>query len=196
MKPMPEKKAKQRLIVGISGASGAIYGIRLLEVLREMDEVETCLVITDAARLTINLETGMSPEQVEALADQAYDINDISAAIASGSFRTAGMVVAPCTIKTLSGIAGCCSNNLLQRAGDVTLKERRRLVLVVRESPLHLGHLRLMAQATEMGAVIVPPVPAFYNHPASLDDIVNHITARVLDLLGIERDQDLAPRWK
>jgi 4-hydroxy-3-polyprenylbenzoate decarboxylase len=184
-----------RLIVGLSGASGAIYGIRLLEVLRDVGAIETHLVISNDARRTILAETGYSIRQVEALADRCYRFRDTAAAIASGSYQTAGMVVAPCSIKTLSGIADSYSDNLLVRAADVTLKDRRRLVLLVRETPLHLGHLRLMARASEMGAIIMPPVPAFYHRPRTLDDILNQTINRVLDILDIELGEDLFRRW-
>lgn len=186
----------KKLIVGISGASGAIYGIRLLEVLRGVDGVETHLVLNPAARRTVVLETDVSVEQVEAMADRAYRPGDIAAAISSGSFRSAGMVVAPCSMKTLSGIANSYSDNLLLRAADVTLKERRRLVLLVRETPLHLGHLRLLVQVAEIGAVVMPPVPAFYHRPTSLAAVIDQTVNRVLDLLDIELDRDLFPRWQ
>lgn len=186
----------KRLVVGLSGASGAIYGVRLLEVLRGVPDVETHLVMSGAARQTIGLETDYSGDAVEALADKHYRIGDISAAIASGSFRAMGMVVIPCSIKTLSAIAHSLNDNLLVRAADVTLKERRRLVIVPRETPLHLGHLRLMTQVTESGAILVPPMPAFYHHPRTLDDIINHTVNRVLDLMGIELERDLFERWR
>lgn len=186
---------QRRLIVGISGASGVIYGIRLLDLLRRVDGVETHLAMSGAARQTIALETGYAPQEVEALADVSYRINDISAAISSGSFPTSGMVVIPCSMKTLAGVALSLSDNLLLRAADVSLKERRRLVLVVRETPLHLGHLRLMTQAAELGAMIMPPVPAFYHHPHSIDDIINQTVNRVLDQFDIELPEDLFQRW-
>ena len=186
----------KRIIVGISGASGVIYGIRLLEVLRGVDGAETHLVLSPAARRTITLETDHTPEHVEALADRVYRSADIAAAISSGSFRAAGMIVAPCAIKTLSGIATSYSDNLLLRAADVTLKERRRLVLVVRETPLHLGHLRLLVQVAELGAVVMPPVPAFYHRPATLEEVIDQTVNRALDLLDVEMDQDLFPRWQ
>jgi flavin prenyltransferase len=185
----------KRMIVGISGASGVIYGIRLLEVLRFVEGVETHLVMSNAGRLTTTLETDYLVEQVEALADRVYRPGDIAAAISSGSFRSAGMVVAPCSIKTLAGIATSYSDNLLLRAADVTLKERRRLVLLVRETPMHLGHLRLLLQAAELGAVIMPPVPAFYHRPATLEDVVDQTVNRTLDLLDIELDVELFARW-
>jgi len=182
-----------RIIVGISGATGAIYGIRLLEALREQG-VETHLVITQPAKATIEYETSYSLAQVEALATHVYDVNDIGAPIASGSFRTDGMVVAPCSVKTLSAIANSYSDNLLVRAADVTLKERRRLILLVRETPLHLGHLRLMTMVTEMGGIILPPVPAFYHHPKTVDDIINQTIGKVLDQLGL--DSKIFRRWE
>jgi 4-hydroxy-3-polyprenylbenzoate decarboxylase len=186
----------KRLIIGISGASGVIYGIRLLEVLRDVTEVETHLVMSVAAATTIGLETEYTTEQVAALADVTYRFKDIAAAISSGSFKTAGMVVIPCSMKTLAGIAYSFSDNLLLRAADVVLKERRRLVLVPRETPLHLGHLRLMTQACEMGAVIAPPMPAFYHRPKTLNDVINQTVNRVLDLLDIELPADLFLRWQ
>jgi flavin prenyltransferase len=185
----------KRLVVGLSGATGVIYGIRLLEVLRGINEIETHLVISRAAQRTIVLETPYPVGQVESLADRLYDVDDTAAAIASGSYPTLGMVVIPCAIKTLSGIANAYGDNLLLRAADVTLKERRKLVLVTRETPLHLGHLRLMAQATEMGAIIMPPMPAFYHHPQTIDDLINQTVNRVLDVLGIELPADLFRRW-
>jgi 4-hydroxy-3-polyprenylbenzoate decarboxylase len=186
----------KRLIVGISGASGVIYGIRLLEVLRTVAAVETHLVMSNAAKRTLQLETDYSPEQLEALPNRHYRLGDMAAAISSGSFKTAGMVVVPCSMKTVSGIATCYSDNLLLRAADVVLKERRKLVLVVRETPLHLGHLRLMAQVTEMGAIIMPPAPAFYHRPKSLDDIINQTVNRILDALDIDLGRDLFQRWQ
>jgi len=185
----------ERLIVGISGASGVIYGIRLLEVLREVSGVETHLVMSSAAAQTIGLETDFSAAQVESLADVVYRFRDIAAAISSGSFLTAGMVVIPCSMKTLAGVAHSYSDNLLLRAADVTLKDRRRLVLVPRETPLHLGHLRLLVQTVEMGAVVAPPLPAFYHRPQTIDDIINQTVNRVLDLFGIKLPEDLFQRW-
>lgn len=179
----------------MSGASGVIYGIRLLEVLQDVADVETHLVLSTAAATTIGLETAYKPEQITALADVAYRFRDIAAAISSGSFKTHGMIVAPCSMKTLAGIANSFSDNLLLRAADVVLKERRRLILVARETPLHVGHLRLMMQVTEMGAIVAPPMPAFYHHPQSIDDIVNQTVNRVLDLAEIELPQDLFQRW-
>src|SRR6516164_6486759 len=190
------RPAMKKLIVGISGATGAIYGIRLLEILRGVEGVETHLVLTPSGRRTIELETDFTVKQVEALADRVYRPGDIAAAISSGSFRSAGMVVAPCSMKTASGIATSYSDNLLLRAADVTLKDRRRLVLLVRETPLHLGHLRLLVQLAEMGAVVMPPVPAFYHSPATLEAVIDQTVNRVLDLLEIELEGDLFPRWQ
>jgi len=181
-----------RLIVGISGASGAIYGVRALELLRDAG-VETHLVISRAGRITLAAETDHSPAQVEALASHVYRVDDIGAAISSGSFRTEGMLVAPCSVKTLGEIVTGVTSTLLPRAADVVLKERRRLVLMLRETPLHLGHLRSMTQATEMGAIVMPPVPAFYARPQTLDDMVTHSVGRALDLFGIETEA--VRRW-
>ena len=183
-----------KLIVGISGATGAIYGIRLLEVLNKTPQVETHLVITEPARQTITEETGWTISQVESLASHVYDNQDIGAAISSGSFDTEGMVVCPCSIKTMSSIVISYNNNLLVRAADVTLKERRRLVLVVRETPLHSGHLRSMAELSDRGAIILPPMPAFYHHPESIDDIINQTVGKVLDQFKIKHH--LFDRWK
>jgi flavin prenyltransferase len=184
-----------KIIVGISGSTGVIYGIRLLEVLKDLPLVETHLIISPSAKQTILLETDYQIETVEALANQVYRFNDISSSISSGSFKIDAMAVMPCTIKTLSGIALSFSDNLLLRAADVMLKERRRLILAVRETPFHLGHLRLMVQVTEMGAIIMPPVPAFYHKPKTIDDLINQTVNRMLDLLGIELDKDLFQRW-
>jgi 4-hydroxy-3-polyprenylbenzoate decarboxylase len=184
---------KDRLVVGISGASGVILGIRLLEVLQSM-EIETHLVVSPAARLTISQETDWEIEDVMALADVSYDHADVGAAIASGSFPMAGMAIIPCSIKTLSAIANSYSADLIVRAADVMLKEGRPLVLVLRESPLHRGHLRLMSMVAEAGALIFPPVPAFYTRPASLDEIIDNIVGRVLLRLGIENE--LYMKWK
>ncbi|WP_320712795.1 UbiX family flavin prenyltransferase [Enterobacter cloacae] len=186
----------KRLIVGLSGASGAIYGVRLLQVLRDVAEVETHLVMSQAARQTLSLETDLSLRDVQALADVVHDARDIAASISSGSFKTAGMVILPCSIKTLSGIVNSYTDTLVTRAADVVLKERRPLVLCVRETPLHLGHLRLMTQAAELGAVIMPPVPAFYHRPASLDDVINQTVNRVLDQFDIHLPEDLFTRWQ
>ena len=183
----------RRVIVGITGASGAIYGVRLLQVLRELASVTTHLVVSDAGWRSLRYELDLAPAQVQALADEAHDIRNIGACIASGSFVTLGMVVAPCSMRTLAAIAHGLGDNLLTRAADVTLKERRRLVLLARESPLHLGHLRNMVAATEMGAIVSPPVPAFYKRPRTVEDIVDHSVARALDALGIANE--LTTRW-
>ncbi|AZV06570.1 UbiX family flavin prenyltransferase [Enterobacter sp. N18-03635] len=186
----------KRLIVGLSGASGAIYGVRLLQVLRSVADVETHLVMSQAARQTLSLETDLSLRDVQALADVVHDARDIAASISSGSFKTAGMVILPCSIKTLSGIVNSYTDTLVTRAADVVLKERRPLVLCVRETPLHLGHLRLMTQAAELGAVIMPPVPAFYHRPTSLNDVINQTVNRVLDQFDIDLPDDLFSRWQ
>ncbi|WP_317178763.1 UbiX family flavin prenyltransferase [Lelliottia amnigena] len=186
----------KRLIVGISGASGAIYGVRLLQVLRDVPEVETHLVMSQAARQTLTLETDFSLRDVQALANVVHDARDIAASISSGSYKTAGMVILPCSIKTLSGIVNSYTDTLVTRAADVVLKERRPLVLCVRETPLHLGHLRLMTHAAELGAVIMPPVPAFYHRPQSLDDVINQTVNRVLDQFDIDLPEDLFTRWQ
>lgn len=186
----------KRLIVGISGASGAIYGVRLLQVLRDVAGVETHLVMSQAARQTLSLETDLSLRDVQVLADVVHDARDIAASISSGSFKTAGMVILPCSIKTLSGIVNSYTDTLVTRAADVVLKERRPLVLCVRETPLHLGHLRLMTQAAELGAVIMPPVPAFYHRPQTLDDVINQTVNRVLDQFDIDLPEDLFTRWQ
>jgi 4-hydroxy-3-polyprenylbenzoate decarboxylase len=182
----------KRMIVGITGASGVAYGIRLLEALRAL-KVETHLVITKAGEMTIGYETDRKLGQIRGLADQVYAIANVGAPIASGSFPTLGMVIAPCSVRTLSEIATGVTSNLLTRAADVVLKDRRRLVLMLRETPLHLGHLRAMTAVTEMGAIVAPPVPAFYAKPASVDDIVDHSVGRVLDLFGL--DAGLVRRW-
>lgn len=170
----------KRLIIGISGASGAIYGVRMLQVLRDVPDIETHLILSQAARQTLAMETDYSVREVQALADVVHDARDIAASISSGSFKTAGMVILPCSMKTLSGIVHSYTDGLLTRAADVVLKERRPLVLCVRETPFHLGHLRLLVQAAELGAVIMPPVPAFYHRPQSLDDVINQTVNRVL----------------
>jgi 4-hydroxy-3-polyprenylbenzoate decarboxylase len=185
---------KKRLVVGISGASGAIYGIRLLEVLAERPEIETHLVISRTARLVITQETDRTIAQVEALADHAYDPDDLTAPIASGSFATNGLVIAPCSIKMLSAVANSYAADLMARAADVTLKEGRPLVLLVRETPLHLGQLRLMARAAEAGAIIFPPVPAFYGRPQTVAEIVDTTVGRALARLGVENT--LYTRWE
>ncbi|PJF30404.1 MAG: 3-octaprenyl-4-hydroxybenzoate carboxy-lyase [Candidatus Thermofonsia Clade 1 bacterium] len=178
----------ERLIVAISGASGAIYGIRLLEVLAQSDAIETHLIISPSARATIVQETAWTVRQVEALADVVYKPEDIGASIASGSFQTRGMIVAPCSIKMLSAVATSYNADLLARAADVQLKEGRPLLLLLRETPLHIGHLRLCVQAAENGAIIMPPVPAFYNAPKTIDDIINHTVGRALARIGIQND--------
>jgi 4-hydroxy-3-polyprenylbenzoate decarboxylase len=183
-----------RLIVGLSGSSGVIYGIRLLEKLAEREDVEVHLIISQAARMNIGIETDWTAERVEALADVVHSNKNIGASIASGSFRTAGMIVVPCSIKTLSAIAHSHADNLMVRAADVVLKERRKLVIVPRETPLHTGHCELMLKASQIGAIICPPSPAFYTRPQSLDDIINQSVARILDLFGIE-DNDIE-RWE
>ena len=186
-------KATARLIVGISGASGTIYGVRLLELLRKA-EVETHLVMSRSAEMTLAYETDFKPKDVRALASVHHAATDIGAAISSGSFPTMGMIIAPCSIRTMSEIASGVTASLLSRAADVVLKEKRRLVLAVRETPLHVGHLRSMTVLAEIGAVIAPIVPAFYNRPRTVDDIVNHTCGRLLDLFGI--DTGIVKRWK
>ena len=182
-----------QIIVGISGASGVVYGIRLLEVLAELPDVETHLVVSQAGRLNIGLETDWSIDDVGALADHVHGINNIAAPIASGSYLADAMIVAPCSMKTLSAIVNSFSDNLLTRAADVVLKEHRPLVLMPRESPLHVGHTRLLHEATTMGIRIAPPMPAFYNSPQTVDDLINHSVGRVLDLLGL--DAGIVKRW-
>ncbi len=186
----------KRLIVGISGASGTIYGIRLLEVLRAVDGIETHLIMSNAAKRVALLETDYTIPEIEALADKLYRSSDIAAAISSGSYKTMGMVVVPCAMKTLSAIVHSYSDNLLLRAADVVLKDRRKLVLVPRETPLHLGHARLIVQAIELGAIMMPPMPAFYHRPKSIDDIINQTVNRILDLFDIELEHDLFERWQ
>ncbi len=182
-----------KIIVGIAGASGVIYGVRLLELLREQEDIETHLIISEAGKKNIEIETEFKPSEVEAMASFVYDHKDVGAALASGSFLTQGMVVAPCTIKTLSGIANSYTENLLVRAADVTLKEKRKLALLVRETPLHKGHLRLMTMAADMGAHILPPVPSFYHQPRTIEDIIDQTIGKVFDYLGIEHS--LFRRW-
>lgn len=193
---MKNSDKKTRLIVAISGASGAIYPIRLLQILKQQTEIETHLIISNAARQTIALETDYSIQQVRELASVNYDIRDIGAAISSGSYRTLGMIILPCSIKTLSAVANCYSDDLISRAADVCLKERKPLHLCVRETPLHLGHLRLMTQAAEIGAQITPLMPAFYHKPQNLDDLINQSINRLLDQFEIELKQDLFKRWQ
>lgn len=183
-----------RLIVAITGSSGAIYGIRLLEALRAAPKVEVHLILSKGGKLTAALETGRKARDIEKLAHYVHRDQDLAASIASGSFRTAGMIVAPCSMKTLSGIAHSYADNLVVRAADVTLKERRRLVLMPRETPLHAGHCRLLLQAAELGAIIAPPIPAFYGMPKTIDDLVDHSVGRVLDLFDIE--SGLVRRWR
>jgi len=182
----------KRLVVGISGASGVTYGVRLLQVLQDTD-YETHLIISKSGELNIEIETEYDPADVKALADYVYDHKNMAASLASGSFITAGMVVVPCTIKTLSGIANSYNENLLVRAADVTLKEKRKLALVVRETPLHKGHLRLLTMAADMGAHILPPVPSFYHMPKTIDDIIDQTIGKIFDFMGIEHD--LFRRW-
>ena len=185
---------KKRIIVGISGASGVIYGIRLLQVLQKDSEIETHLVLTNGGKLNITLETDFDIKSIEGLADVVHSDKNLGATIASGSFQTLGMIIAPCSMKTLSGIVNSYATNLIVRASDVILKERRQLILVPRETPLHTGHCELLYKASVLGAQIVPPNPAFYNNPESLDDIINHTVGRVLDLVGL--DNDIVSRWE
>ena len=182
----------KRIVIGISGASGVIYGIRMLSLLQEKD-FQTHLIISESGRQNIEIETSYKADDVSAMADYTYDNRDVGAALASGSYLTEGMVVVPCTIKTLSGIANSYTNNLLVRAADVTLKEKRKLVLVVRETPLHVGHLSLMMKAAKMGAHILPPIPSFYHQPKDIDDIIHQTIGKIFDYLGIEHD--LFTRW-
>jgi 4-hydroxy-3-polyprenylbenzoate decarboxylase len=184
----------RRLIVAITGASGAIYGVRLLQLLRELPSIETHLLLSEAGVLNLHQELGMNRREAEALADVAHNIRDIGASIASGSFQSEGMIVAPCSMKTLAAIAHGLSDNLISRAADVALKERRRLVLMVRETPLNLAHLRNMTAVTEMGGIVFPPLPAFYHRPQNIAEMVEHTLGRVLDLYGIAHG--LAPRWQ
>jgi 4-hydroxy-3-polyprenylbenzoate decarboxylase len=193
----------RRIVIAITGATGAVYGVRLLQTLRALNapqpasgttrRIETHLVISDAAVLTLHEETGMARREVEALADVVHKPHNVGATIASGSYQTDAMVIAPCSMKTLAAVAHGLSDNLIARAADVVLKERRRLVLMVRETPFNLAHLRNMTAVTEMGGIVFPPLPSFYHKPQTIDDIVDHTVARVIDLLGIE--QEGAPRW-
>lgn len=183
---------RRRLIIAITGATGFVYGARALELLGPL-EIETHLVVSKSAELTRRYETGISRDQLFALADEVHPVGDIGASLASGSFKTLGMLVAPCSIKTMSEIATGTTTNLISRAADVVLKERRRLVLMLRETPLHLGHLRTMTTLTEMGAILFPPVPAFYARPNTIEEMVDHSVARALDLFDIEIDG--MPRW-
>lgn len=183
----------RRIIVGITGATGVIYGIRLLKVLRDL-QIETHAVISEAAKKNIRIETDFAVEDVPKLAYKAYDEKNLAASISSGSFKTDGMVIAPCTIKTLSGIAHSYNDNLIIRAADVMLKERRKLILVVRETPLHKGHLELMSRVADLGGIILPPIPAFYYFPRTIDDLLDHTLGKILDLLEI--DNSLFTRWE
>jgi len=185
---------RQRLIIGITGASGPIFGIRALEVLRDVPDVETHLIFSPAAAQTIAAETNLSLDHVRDYADVVHSFKDIAASISSGSFQTLGMMVAPCSIKTLSQIVNCLTDNLIARAADVCLKERRKILLMVRETPLHLGHLDLMTRATQYGAIMMPPMPAFYHRPQTVDDIVDQTVGRALDQFGI--DTDIVHRWR
>lgn len=188
----PATSGRPRLVVGISGASGVVYGVRLLDALRELD-VESHLVVTRAALLTLSQETDLTPDDLTGRADVTHRLNDVGATIASGSFKTLGMIVAPCSVRTMSEIATGVTSSLLTRAADVVLKERRPLVLMVRETPLHLGHLRTMTSLAEMGAIIAPPLPAFYSKPASIAEMVDQSVGRVLDLFGL--DWSPVKRW-
>jgi flavin prenyltransferase len=185
--------APKRIVVAISGASGAVYGVRLLQLLRELGGVQTHLTVSDAGWLNLQQELGLPREQVETLADVVYPVRDIGGQIASGSFQCDGMVVAPCSMRTLAAVAHGLSDNLITRAADVMLKERRRLILMVRETPLNLAHLRNMTSVTEMGGIVFPPVPAFYQKPQTVAELVDHTVSRVIDLLGLP--QPSSPRW-
>ncbi len=185
---------KRKIIIGISGASGTIYGVRLLETLQSYSEIETHLVISNIAKEIIQHESGRDPDEVLSLADIVHPINNLGAAISSGSFLTEGMIIAPCSIKSLSGIANSYNDNLLVRAADVCLKERRKLIIVLRETPLHLGHLELMTKVTQYGATLLPPMPSFYHKPKTIDDIINQTVGKVLDNFGIVHN--LFTRWK
>jgi len=184
----------KKLIVGMSGSSGVIYGIRMLEALKDIDQVETHLVMSPYAKLNIEIETTFTPQYVESLADVVHSYRNQAATISSGSFKTDGMIVTPCSMKTLSAIVNSYADSLLVRAADVVLKERRKLVLMPRETPLHVGHCKLIYEAAQMGAIITPPMPAFYNNPQSIDDIINHSIGRILDLFDI--DTDFLKRWQ
>ena len=183
----------KRIIVGITGASGVIYGIRLLKILKRLN-IETHLIISEVAKKNILIETSFTLKGVEQMAHTVYEPADMAASLSSGSYKTEGMIVVPCTIKTLSSVAHSFNENLLIRAADVTLKERRRLILVVRETPLHKGHLLLMQKVTELGGIILPPVPAFYNIPKSIDDLIDHTLGKILDIMNIEHT--LYKRWE
>ena len=183
----------KRIVVGITGATGVIYGIRLLEVLKKL-RIETYLILSDAAKQNILIETDFTIKEVEGLASEVHGINNLAASISSGSFKTNGMVIVPCTIKTLSGVANSYNDNLIVRAADVMIKEKRKLVLVVRETPFHKGHLDLMLKVVEMGGIILPPIPAFYHGPKKIADLVDHTVGKILDLMDIEHS--LYRRWK
>lgn len=191
--PSATPAVRRRLIVAITGATGVAYGVRLLQVLQPMADIETHLVLSDAGVLNLHQELDLRRKEVEALADVVHNVRDIGASIASGSLPTEGMIVAPCSMKTLASIALGMSDNLIARAADVVLKERRRLVLMVRETPLNLAHLRNMSAVTEMGGIIFPPLPAFYHRPQTIADMIDHTNGRVLDLFAIPHD--LTPRW-
>src|SRR5450830_700098 len=188
---MPDRP--QRIVIAITGATGAVYGVRLLQHLQHIEGIETHLIVSEAAVLTLHQETGLQRREVEALAHVVHKVRDVGASIASGSFQSDGMIIAPCSMKTLASVAHGLSDNLIARAADVVLKERRRLVLMVRETPFNLAHLRNMTAVTEMGGIIFPPLPSFYHHPQSIAEMVDHTVARVIDLFGIEHG--LAPRW-
>lgn len=185
---------RSRLVVGISGASGAMIGVRLLAALRRLGQIETHVIVSPSGAVTAAQEMGLNRHDLEQMADVVHNVRDIGAAVASGSFQSMGMVIAPCSMKTLASVAHGSSDNLLTRAADVILKERRRLVLVARETPLNLAHLRNMTLATEMGAIVMPPVPAFYTHPKTIEDVVDHLVGRILDLFDI-RHNEIAQRW-
>jgi len=186
--------ATKRLIVAISGASGPIYGVRILEVLRDLPDIESHLILSPSAAQTISAETDFSLEHVRSLADEVHSFKDIGASISSGSYKTEGIIIAPCSIKTLTGVVNCFSDNLISRAADVCLKERRKVGLMVRETPLHQGHLELMVKAAQYGCMIIPPMPAFYHRPQTINDIVNQTVGRALDQFSIETD--IVHRWK
>lgn len=186
----------KRLIIGMSGASGAIYGVRLLQILKTVPDIESHLIISQSARQTLSLETNFALRDIQSLADVYHDVRDIAASVSSGSFKTEGMIILPCSIKTLSGIVNSYTADLLTRAADVVLKERRTLLLGVRETPLHIGHLRLMTQAAELGAIIMPPMPAFYHKPSSVLDIIDQTVNRILDQFNIQLPEDLFQRWQ
>lgn len=192
--PAERTRAPRRLVIAITGATGAVYGVRLLHLLRQLGGVETHLLVSSAGWLTLRQELGVDKADVQALADVTHSVREVGATIASGSFATDGMIVAPCSMKTLAGIAHGLSDNLITRAADVTLKERRRLVLMVRETPFNLAHLRNMTAITEMGGIIFPPLPAFYHHPATIEAMVDHTAGRVLDMFGL--GSALSPSWQ